>query len=59
MAELPYRKRVGWKLTFRSVVPCLSLLWAGQGVGQSSEKIFLISTSSVLAQIPLVSALGQ
>ena len=44
-----------WILTYRSLVPCLSLLWAGHG----SEKIFLISTSSVLAQIQIVGALGQ
>ena len=50
MVEFPYRQRVGWILTYQSIVPCLSLLWAGHG----SEKIFLILTSSVLAQIQIV-----
>ena len=59
MVEFPYRQRVGWILTYRSIVPCLCLLWAGQGAGHGLEKIFLISTSSVLAQIQIVGALGQ
>ena len=59
MIEFPYRQSVGWILTYRSIVPCLALLWTGQGVGHASEKIFLTSTSSVLAQIQIVGALGQ
>ena len=54
IVEFLYRQRVGWILTYRSIVPCLSLLRAGHG----SEKI-LILTSSVLAQIQIVGALGQ
>ena len=41
MVEFPYRQRVGWILTYRSIVPCLSLLWAGQGAGYGSEKMYL------------------
>ena len=59
MVEFPYRQRVGWIFTYQSIVPCLSLLWAGQGVGRGPEKIFSISTSLVLAQIQTVGALGQ
>ena len=58
MVEFPYRQRVGWILTYRFIVSCLSLLLAGQGAKHGSEKI-LISTSSVLAQIQIVGALGQ
>ena len=59
MVEFSYRQRVGWILTYRFIVPCLSLLWTGQAAGQASEKIFLILASSVLAQIQIVGALGQ
>ena len=59
MVEFSYRQRVGWILTYRSIVPCLSLLWAGQEAGHGLEKIFLILTSSVLAQIQIVGAFGQ
>ena len=58
MVEFPYRQRVGWILTYQSIVPCFSLLWSGEGVEHGSDKIFLISTSSVLAQIQIVGALG-
>ena len=57
MVEFPYRQRVVWILTYRSIIPCLSLLWAGQGAGHGSEKIFLILTSSVLAEMQIVGAL--
>ena len=59
MVEFPYRQRVGWILTYRFIVPCLSLLWTGQAAGHASEKIFLILASTVLAQIQIVGALGQ
>ena len=59
MVEFPYRQRVGWIVTFQSIVPCLSLLWAGQGAENCSVKIFFILTSSVLAQIQISGALGQ
>ena len=59
MVEFPYRQRMGWILTYLSIVLCLSLLWTGQGAGHASEKTFLILTSSVLAQIQIVGALGQ
>ena len=58
MVEFPFPQRVGWILTCLSIVPCLSLLWTGQGVEHGSEKIFLISILSVLAQIQIVGALG-
>ena len=59
MVEFPYRQRVGWILTYQSIVLCLFLLWAGQGARHRSEKIFLILTSSVLAQIQIMGALDQ
>ena len=38
MVEFPYRQKVDWILTYRSIFPCLSLLWDGQGAGHGSEK---------------------